>query len=164
MHAAPQLVSTVERSGKNIIATIALPVEAASADSAPQLQWCAAVALLWSQPCAKRRLWDSKLTPRSSGSCRGVYRTSPAKWFHPKSVVPLGSEPTSSAGMRSPFTAAPGGGHQIQLTFSADLAPLTLAFSVAVPGALCVVQCQLRLMPAAKNASCMRNLLHRPRR
>lgn len=64
----------------------------------------------------------------------GVYRTSPAKWFHPKSVIPKGSQPTSSSGMRSPFAAASGGGHQIQLLFGADLAPLTLAFTVLLPG------------------------------
>jgi hypothetical protein len=53
--------------------------------------------------------------------------------------------------MRSPFAAQAGGGHQIELTFSADIAPLTLAFSVAVPGA----RCGLLLHHVVKHAVCI---------
>ena len=69
---------------------------------------------------------------------RGSYRTSPAKWFHPTGSVPQGSAPANIA-MRSPMARASsgggGGGWQAQLAFSADLAPLTLAFTVHVPAA-----------------------------
>lgn len=65
--------------------------------------------------------------------------------------------------MRSPFAAQPGGEHQIELTFSADIAPLTLAFSVAVPGALCVALHQHVIKHAVGHAcvqpSALRQLL-----
>lgn len=67
-------------------------------------------------------------------TCRGTYRTSPAKWFHPSGSVPHGSSVAGGA-MRTPMARAPGGGGgwQVQLRFAAELAPLTLAFTVHVP-------------------------------
>ena len=38
--------------------------------------------------------------------CRGTYRTSQAKWFHPKESVPAGSTlDARSGGMRTPMQA-----------------------------------------------------------
>mmetsp|Transcript_3687 Transcript_3687/g.10675 ORF Transcript_3687/g.10675 Transcript_3687/m.10675 type:complete len:900 (+) Transcript_3687:3737-6436(+) len=100
-----QVVSTVQHTGKGFTVTIYLPKSAADADATVSLQW-------------------------------GTYRTSPAKWFHPKGSVPSGSAPAGNA-MRSPMTSLSasktsdgGDGWQAQLEFGAELAPLTLAFTV----------------------------------
>ena len=66
--------------------------------------------------------------------CRGTYRTSQAKWFHPKETIPAGSNlDPRSGGMRTPMQPADDA-WQLQLRIPAALAPLTLAYTVRVPG------------------------------
>ena len=55
-HVVLQLVSTVERRGNNVVATITLPAEAAQADSTPQLQWYVAYGANASSICQLHRL------------------------------------------------------------------------------------------------------------
>lgn len=68
--------------------------------------------------------------------CRGVYRSSPHAWQHPAAVVPKGSELDERSGaMRSAMQPTPGapGCYTLTLTVPASLAPLSLAFIVALP-------------------------------
>lgn len=166
----PQVITTVAKTGRGFVATIILPADGLEAAATPQLQWCAdasrgGITSAWrcnASDCrhaiaTRVKIITSAADPVYQVSeharrilncrvlihCRGVYRTSPAKWFHPKSVVPADSSP-SGGGMRSSFAARRGGGYEAQLTFEATLAPLTFAFTVLLPAADGAEEAKLR--------------------
>lgn len=78
---------------------------------------------------------NSKIPPNANVELHwGVYRSSPHLWQHPAEVVPPGSKRDERSGaMCSAMQAsADGRSHTLTLTVPAALAPLTLAFVVAV--------------------------------
>lgn len=78
------------------------------------------------------RFPKSRLLLKNGYVTRGVYRTSSAKWFHPKDSIPQDSKLSSGGTVRSPLTATRDG-FRAQLRFAANAAPLTLAFTVHDP-------------------------------
>jgi hypothetical protein len=80
---------------------------------------------------------DSKAAPETPYLHWGMYRASPAKWNHPKDVLPAGSELDGATGaMRSPFTPEDDTPHRwhCQMTVPLKVAPLQLGLVLYFPG------------------------------
>lgn len=80
---------------------------------------------------------DSKSAPETPYLHWGMYRATPAKWNHPKDVLPPGSELDAATGaMRTPFTPEDDTPHRwhCQMTVPLKVAPLQLGMVLYFPG------------------------------